>query len=97
MLTQQQGGGPGGSEPTWIARVHPAAGISVAALLDMPLGLDVWERRSSSLVVAAPASRLAELEQRHLAVVDRWATLADYEAGLRNRSATEEDDEGRIP
>jgi hypothetical protein len=97
VLTQQQGGGPGESEPTWIARVRPAAGISVAALLDMSLGLDVWERRSSSLVVAAPESRLAELERRHLAVVDRWATRADYEAGMRNRSATEEDDEGRIP
>jgi hypothetical protein len=48
-------------------------------------------------VVAAPESRLAELERRHLAVVDRWATRADYEARMRNRSATEEDDEGPIP
>jgi len=32
-----------GSEQTWIARVTPAAGRSVATLLGLPLGLDVWE------------------------------------------------------
>ena len=88
MLTQQQGGGPGGSEPTWIARVHPTAGISVAALLDMSLGLDVWERRSSSLVVAAPESRLAELERRRLARVDRIATTERYEEEMTDRPTT---------
>ncbi len=76
------------SEPTWIARVRPAAGSSVAALLDLPLGLDVWERHADFLVVAAPESRLAELERRRLAVVDRWATQAQYEARMWNPSAS---------
>jgi hypothetical protein len=76
------------SERTWVARVSPPAGSSVAALLDMSLGLDVWERHDGFLVVAAPESRLAELERRRLAVVDRWATQAEYEARSRDRSAT---------
>ncbi len=83
---QLQGVGVAESEPTWIARVKPSTGSSVAALLDMPLGLDVWERHADFLVVAAPESRLAELERRRLAVVDRWATRAEYEARMRNLS-----------
>jgi hypothetical protein len=75
------------SERTWIARVRPPAGSSIAALLDLPLGLDVWERHADHLGVAASESRLAELERRRLAVVDRWAPQAEYEARMRNRSA----------
>ncbi len=88
---QPQGVGVAESEPTWIARVEPPAGSSVAALLDMPLGLDVWERHADFLVVAAPESRLAELERRQLAVVHRWATQAEYEARMHVRSAPEDD------
>jgi hypothetical protein len=65
--------------PTWIARLTPAAGSSVTALLGLPLGLDVWERHAGFLVVAAPESCLAELERRRLATVDRWATREQYE------------------
>jgi hypothetical protein len=42
------------TEQTWIARVTPPAGSRVAALLGVPLGLDVRERRAGFLVVAAP-------------------------------------------
>jgi hypothetical protein len=65
--------------PTWIARLTPAAGSSVTALLGLPLGLDVWERHAGFLVVAAPESCLAELERRRLATVDRWTTREQYE------------------
>ena len=73
------------AEQTWIARVTPAAGGSVPALLRLPLGLDVWERHAGFLVVAAPESRLAELERRRLAHVDRWMTQRQYEARHRPR------------
>ena len=74
-------------EPRWIARLTPLPGGSVAALLRMPLGLDVWERSEGSLVVAAAESRLAELERRRLARVERWLTPAQYEARFRGASA----------
>ena len=74
-----------GSEQTWVARVTPAAGQSVATLLRLSLGLDVWERQADALVVAAPESRLAHVE--------RWGTPAQYQAGLRSRSADASDDD----
>jgi hypothetical protein len=73
------------ADEAWVARVTPLAGSSVAALLGMPLGLDVWERHPGSLVVAASESRLAELERRRLATVERWATLTQYAAERANR------------
>ena len=76
------------SEQTWIARLTPTAGGSVAALLNLPLGLDVWERHAGFLVVAAPESRLAELERRRLAEVDRWATQQQYEEQMTNPPTT---------
>ena len=71
-------------EETWIARLTPAPGSSVADLLGIPLGLDVWERHTDSLVVAAPDSRLRELERRRLARVDRLTTTARYLAQERD-------------
>jgi hypothetical protein len=76
--------------------VTPEAGSSVAKLLGMSLGLDVWERHDAFLVVAAPESRLSELEQRRLARVDRWSTAADYVAWMQARPPAE-DDEGEPP
>ncbi len=67
----------GGDEPV-VARVTPETGSSVARLLGLPLGLDVWERHAEFLVVAAPDSRLGELERRRLARVDRLTTAAQY-------------------
>ena len=79
-----------GDEPV-VARVTPESGSTVARLLGMPLGLDVWERHADFLVVAAPESRLAELERRRLARVDRWATAAEYVARMQERPPTEDD------
>ncbi len=73
----------GESEQTWIARLTPLSGGGVPALLAMPLGVDVWERHPGFLVVAAPESRLAELERRRLAQVERWSTREQYEARMR--------------
>jgi hypothetical protein len=77
-----------GDEPV-VARVTPEAGSSVAKLLGMPLGLDVWERHEGFLVVAAPESHLAELERRRLARVERWATQQQYVAQMANRPMTD--------
>lgn len=74
-------------EETWVARVTPEAGRTVAELLALPLGLDVWERGADSLVVAAPESRLSELERRRLARVDRRTTVARYRAEHPDRPA----------
>jgi hypothetical protein len=46
------------------ARVTSASARPLARLLAAPLGLDVWERHRSSVVVAAPESRLADVEHR---------------------------------
>ncbi|MBM7808257.1 uncharacterized membrane protein YebE (DUF533 family) [Geodermatophilus bullaregiensis] len=75
----------GTGEETWIARLTPAPGTSVADLLAMPLGLDVWERHTDSLVVAAADGDLDELERRRLARVERVTTTAQYLAQERDR------------
>ena len=72
-----------GTEQTWIARLTPLSGGGVPALLAMPLGVDVWERHPGFLVVAASESRLAELERRRLARVERLATTERYEEDVR--------------
>ena len=74
------------SDPTWVARLTPTADSSVAALLGLPFGLDVWERHAGFLVVAAPESCLAELERRRLATVERWATRERYVAEMERRA-----------
>ena len=75
-------------EQTWIARLTPVRGSSVAALLALPLGVDVWERHPGFLVVAAPESRLAGLERRRLATVDRLVTTERYEAEATDRTTS---------
>ena len=75
----------GESERTWIARLTPLSGGGVPALLAMPLGVDVWERHPGFLVVAATESRLAELERRRLARVERLVTTERYEEQLRDQ------------
>ncbi len=83
-----------GDEPV-VARVTPETGSSVEKLLGMPLGLDVWERHVEFLLVAAPESRLSELERRRLARVDRWATAADYVARMQDRPPATDDERER--
>ena len=76
------------SEQTWIARLTPLSGGGVPALLAMPLGVDVWERHPAFLVVAATESRLAELERRRLAGVERLVTTERYEEEMGKRPTT---------
>ncbi len=72
-------------DATWIARLTPTTSSSVELLLTLPLGLDVWERHSGHLVVAAPESRLAEVERRRLALVERWVPQEQYVAQMQRR------------
>jgi hypothetical protein len=64
--------------PRWIARLTPMPGTDIESLLQAPLGLDVWERNSESLVVRAYESQLKELERRRLATVERRITEEQY-------------------
>ena len=72
----------GRNEQTWIARLTPLSGGGVPGLLAMPLGVDVWERQPGFLVVAAAESRLAEIERRRLARVERLVTTERYEVRM---------------
>ena len=70
------------TDQTWIARLTPLSGGGVPALLAMPLAVDVWERHPGFLVVAAAESRLAEVERRRLARVERLVPTERYEEQL---------------
>jgi len=78
------------AEDRWVARLRPAPGISIDALLALPMGLDVWERDDDTLVVAASETQLAELEPRRLARIERLSTVAEFEARARRRSTDTE-------
>ena len=81
----------GETEQIWIARLTPLSGGGVPALLALPLGVDVWERHPGFLVVAAAESRLAELERRRLARVERLVTTERYEEQMADRASGDED------
>ena len=78
----------GESEQTWIARLTPAVRRRRPGPARPAPGLDVWERHPGFLVVAAPESRLAELERRRLARVDRLVTTERYEEEMTDRPTT---------
>jgi hypothetical protein len=66
--------------PRWIVRLSPMPDSDVESLLQMPLGLDVWERKRDPdvLVVAASEGQLSELERRRLASVERLYTVEEF-------------------
>jgi hypothetical protein len=68
----------------WVAKLTADSAADIDALLELPLGLDVWERHGDSLVVAASQAQLLELERRRLVHVDRLATQAEFEARARD-------------
>jgi hypothetical protein len=72
----------------WVAELTPAAGIQVDRLLKLPVGLDVWERRGDTLVVAAEAAQLEDLERRLLATVV-WLGPVEEFTGQRSTQPTE--------
>jgi hypothetical protein len=66
--------------PRWVVRLSPMPGNDLESLLQIPLGLDVWERKRDPdvLVVAANESQLSELERRRLANVERLYTVEEF-------------------
>jgi hypothetical protein len=62
----------------WVARLTPTEDCSLDALLEAPLGLDVWERHPDALVVVGTEAQLAELERRRLARVEWLSSVAQY-------------------
>jgi hypothetical protein len=74
----------------WMARLTPMLHGSVDALLNMPLGLDVWERHTDALVVAASDAQLSEIERRHIAQVERLSTVAEFQARAQQRGNSSE-------
>jgi hypothetical protein len=75
----------------WVAQLTPMPHGSVDALLNMPLGLDVWERYPDRLVVAASEAQLTELERRRLAQVERLSTVAEFQARAQRRADSSEE------
>ncbi len=78
----------------WVARLLSTPSTRLDALLDMPLGLDVWERHDDAIVVVASETQLSELERRKLARVERLCTVKEFKAQALRRSSREEDKAG---
>ena len=57
-------------------RADPPGAPKSRGLLSLPVGLDVWEHRGTTLVVAADAAQLEDLERRQVATVV-WLSPAD--------------------
>jgi hypothetical protein len=89
--------------PQWIVRLTPLPGGDIESLLQMSLGLDVWERRRDPdvLVVAANESQIGELERRRLANVEWLYTVEEFvsefgcrpgdQPGVQNAEDSEEE------
>jgi hypothetical protein len=73
-------------ETRWVARVTPMPNFSVGSLVEMALGLDVWERHAEFLVVAANDMQLSELERRRLAHVEKLCTIAEFQSRAQRAS-----------
>jgi hypothetical protein len=73
------------SDSKWVARLSPTVGRTVEDLLRLPVGLDVWQRNESSLIVSASEGALDEIERRRLAQVERICTAAEYELRMTER------------
>src|SRR5687768_1415283 len=73
--------------PQWVVRLRPLRGSNIEQLLQMSLGLDVWERKRDPdmLVVAANESQINELERRRLASVERLYTVEEYVSEFGSR------------
>jgi hypothetical protein len=85
--------GTQGNNPQWIVRLTPLPGADVEQLLQMPLGLDVWERKRDPdmLVVVANESQISELERRRLASVERLYTVEEFVSEFAPRPQDQHD------
>jgi hypothetical protein len=79
----------------WLARIAPVSPKGVTSLLELPLGLDVWQREEGALIVAARETQLRELERRRLATVERIETLDEHVDRLRRMAQHACDNENR--
>src|SRR5215212_12186001 len=79
--------------PQWVVRLTPTKGGDIESLLQMPLGLDVWERKRDPdvLVVAASEDQISELERRRLASVERLCTVGEFVAEFQSRPRDQHD------
>lgn len=84
----------GRHDSRWVARLTPTPSTTTESLLEMALGLDVWERHPDELIVAASESQLAELKRRRLALVEQLATVEEYVRAAQEQARSE--DEGSI-
>ncbi len=80
------------AQQRWVARLVAGPGTSVDRLLELPLGLDVWEHHGDELVVAADAEQLAEIERRGLATIERLSSVEDFVKQRTSRSAEHEEE-----
>jgi hypothetical protein len=73
--------------PRWVVRLSPMPNSDIEHLLQMPLGLDVWERKRDPdvLVVAASEGQISELERRRLASVERLYTVEEFVSQFGSR------------
>jgi hypothetical protein len=79
----------------WLVRLTPVAGRTVDDLLKVPLSLDVWERDTVAIVVAASEQTIVELERRGIAGVERLRTIADLESDAPSSNCLNGLPEGR--
>jgi hypothetical protein len=79
--------------PRWVVRLSPMPGSDLESLLQIPLGLDVWERKRDPdvLVVAANESQISELERRRLARVERLYTVEEFVSEFGSRTRNQHD------
>lgn len=82
--------------PRWVVRLTPMPDSDIEHLLQMPLGLDVWERRRNPdvLVVAANEGQISELERRRLANVERLCTVEAFVYNFESRPRDTHDAKG---
>jgi hypothetical protein len=85
--------GTQGNNPRWIVRLTPLPGADIERLLQVPLGLDVWERKRDPemLVVAATEGQISELERRRLASVERLYTVEEFVTEFESRPQNQHD------
>lgn len=75
----------------WVAELTPTPGTRTDQLLELPIGLDVWEHRGDTLVVAADAAQLEEVERRLLATVVWLCPVEEFTGPGSTETPTEEE------
>jgi hypothetical protein len=74
-----------------IVRLTPLPGGDIERLLQMPLGLDIWERGRDPDVAAVNESQISELERRRLANVERLYTVEEFVSAFGYRLGDQPD------